>query len=129
MDIGGEPIPYAPVTELLRDIRRQRGEISGLDGLTALIHSPVRDRVELFERLLRALDIIRSEVSRVVLVVEDLHWADDATLELIAFLARNLGPGFVLILTCRPDESAPRVRSVLAAGARGRGRRITLEPP
>jgi AAA ATPase domain len=43
-----------------------------------------------------------------VLVVEDVHWADEATLDLLRFLARRLGAAPVLLLvTYRDDELAP----------------------
>jgi predicted ATPase len=40
-----------------------------------------------------------------MLVLEDLHWADGATLELVAFLVRALrGVGVLLVGTYRSDE-------------------------
>jgi DNA-binding CsgD family transcriptional regulator/tetratricopeptide (TPR) repeat protein len=39
-----------------------------------------------------------------VLVVEDLHWADRSTLDLLAFLVRNLQAGLLVVLTYRTDE-------------------------
>jgi len=40
-----------------------------------------------------------------VLVVEDVQWADDATLDVLAYAARRIEPlGAVLVLTCRDDE-------------------------
>ena len=59
-----------------------------------------------------------------VLVIEDLHWADDATLDLVALLGRRLvrSPG-CLILTSR-SEALPEVRRVLAALPRECVRRI-----
>ena len=58
------------------------------------------------------------------LIVEDLHWADDATLDLVALLGRRLlrSPG-CLILTSRND-AGPEVRRVLAALPRECVRRI-----
>jgi DNA-binding CsgD family transcriptional regulator/tetratricopeptide (TPR) repeat protein len=41
----------------------------------------------------------------VVLVVEDVHWADDATLDVLGYAARRIEPvGAVLFLTYRDDE-------------------------
>src|SRR5690606_21184458 len=40
-----------------------------------------------------------------VLVIEDLHWADDSTLVMLSFLLRTLQEGRVLLLiTCRTDD-------------------------
>lgn len=47
-----------------------------------------------------------------VLVVEDLHWADDATLDVLGFLVRRLaGLPAVLVLTYR-DDSVPAAHPV-----------------
>ena len=43
-----------------------------------------------------------------VLVLEDLHWADEATLDAVTFLARRVGAlNAMLILTLRSGEVAP----------------------
>src|SRR4051812_48749089 len=43
--------------------------------------------------------------SPTVLAVEDIHWADDATLDVLAYAARRIEPlGAVLLLTFRDDE-------------------------
>jgi len=42
-------------------------------------------------------------------VIEDVHWADEGTLDLLRFLARRLGPTrTLLIATFRDDEVGPR---------------------
>lgn len=41
-----------------------------------------------------------------VLVIEDLHWADEATLDGVRYLGRRIaGAGFALVLTLRPEEA------------------------
>ena len=54
--------------------------------------------------------------SPTVLVIEDLHWADRSTLDLLTFLVRNLRAAFLLVLTYRTDELHRRhpVRPFLA---------------
>ena len=55
-----------------------------------------------------------------VLVIEDLHWADEATLDLLRFLARRLGPAAVLVVvTYRDDELGPQHPVQLLAGGVG----------
>jgi DNA-binding CsgD family transcriptional regulator/tetratricopeptide (TPR) repeat protein len=69
---------------------------------------PLRDAVlgsepvdDPFTALLDALAV----VTPTVLVVEDVHWADDATLDVLAYAARRIEPlGAVLVLTFRDDE-------------------------
>ena len=90
--------------------------------------------------LLAALDGSREDVlaaaldelaARSVLVVEDLHWADDGTLDLVALLGRRLvrSPG-ALVLTCRSEALAdrPEVRRVIATLPRECMRRIEPRP-
>ena len=51
-----------------------------------------------------------------VLVVEDVHWADDATLDLITVLGRRIGslPALV-VLTFRSGEAAHPLRAAVGA--------------
>lgn len=52
-----------------------------------------------------------------ILAIEDLHWADDATLDLVRFLGRRIGTSRVLLLlTARNDdrEGQKRLRRALA---------------
>ena len=58
-----------------------------------------------------------------VMVVEDLHWADDASLDVIAVVGRRIGRTTgTLVLTYRSDEIElrPEVGAVLRRAARGR---------
>ncbi|HEU4896020.1 MAG TPA: AAA family ATPase, partial [Actinomycetota bacterium] len=65
---------------------------------------PWSDQGRLFELLLGLLERVGVE-RRTVLVVEDLHWADRSTRDLLAFLVRNLRRGrLLLLLTYRSDE-------------------------
>ena len=66
-----------------------------------------------------------------VLVVEDVHWADDATLDVLGYAARRIAPlGALLVLTLRDDELEPRhpLHRLLGALAGGRVHRIALTP-
>jgi DNA-binding CsgD family transcriptional regulator/tetratricopeptide (TPR) repeat protein len=79
----------------LRDMRDQVGT-----PLAAALDSGDRGRV---------LDAIRAELDwadhPTVMVVEDVHWADEATLDVLRFLVRRIGSlPAVLVLTYRDDE-------------------------
>jgi DNA-binding CsgD family transcriptional regulator/tetratricopeptide (TPR) repeat protein len=83
------------------------------------------------EALLGALLAELDERGAATLVVEDLHWADDATLDLLALAARRLPRRHgCLVLTCRTDAlgERPAVRTVLAALPREATIRVELEP-
>src|SRR4030095_9218368 len=69
--------------------------------------SPQRQRRLLLESLRRWLlaDIPRTPL---LLVVEDLHWADPSTLELLGpWLAGHAPAGLFLLVTSRPEVELP----------------------
>ncbi len=87
-------------------------------------------RGEVFDLLLEALDR-PPQAARPVVVLEDLHWADEATLDMVAFLGRRLALcRALLLITYREDEVGPdhRLRTVLAGIPRGLIRRVGLPP-
>jgi tetratricopeptide (TPR) repeat protein len=105
----------------LHDIARQvGGELR--DRLAA------DQRGEVFDALLEALDGPHQRV-RTVVVLEDLHWADEATLDMVAFLGRRLALcRALLVLTYRDDEIGPdhQLRTVLAGLPRTSIQRFSL---
>src|SRR5262245_14451374 len=65
----------------------------------------------------------------VVLVIEDLHWADRETLEVIEYLADNLsGHAAVVVATLRDDEPGSGGELVSALWARRAVQPISLPP-
>jgi tetratricopeptide (TPR) repeat protein len=62
------------------------------------------------ERLKRELAALFEEIGRmqpVVLCLDDMHWADASTTDLLAYLARRIDSTRLLIITtCRPSELA-----------------------
>lgn len=88
-------------------------------------------RIALFEALLTLLDRL-SERAPLVLILEDMHWADRPTLAFVDFLVRSLREERVLVLlSYRTDELYRRhpLRPLLSELERAEGtRRIALEP-
>jgi len=81
-------IPYAPFVEALPSVLDSGGSDRGAE-------------------YRRVADAIRAAGPRVVLIIEDLHWADAATRDLLRYLHRALADAPVLmLLTCRTDEFA-----------------------
>ncbi|HXV96428.1 MAG TPA: AAA family ATPase [Gaiellaceae bacterium] len=61
---------------------------------------------------------LREPPSPTVLVLEDIHWADHATLDVITVLARRIGSlPVLLLLTCRDGEAPPAHPVHAAVGA------------
>ncbi|MER7891934.1 AAA family ATPase [Micromonospora sp. NPDC094482] len=116
----------------LHDVARQVGGVLA-ERLTAL-HAdgrpdPLR-RGAVFDALLDELAGPRHR-PRPVLVIEDAHWADEATLDLTAFLGRRLARCHaLLVLTFRDDEVGPGhpLHAVLAGLPRPLVRRLPLPP-
>ena len=125
VELGGPGLPFAPLTEALRTlaIGRSPDELNELLG-TARAElarflpdlgrptEPVernhvgRDsgQARLFEALL-GLFMRLARGCGLLFVVEDAHWADPSTLDLLAYLARNShDAGIVVLATFRTDE-------------------------
>ncbi|HTE47086.1 MAG TPA: AAA family ATPase [Gemmatimonadaceae bacterium] len=89
------PRPLGP----LHDIARQVGGTL-LDAATSSIAREI-----LFGTM---LDHLRRESAPIVMVVEDVHWADEATLDLLTFLSRRIRrTSALLVITYRDDEVGP----------------------
>jgi DNA-binding CsgD family transcriptional regulator len=102
----------------LRDIARASGEAFDLTA----------DHINAFESLLRLLS---RGAAPALLIIEDVHWADTATLDLIRYLGRRIARVRALILiTYRDEELDARstVRNVLGESPAGSVERLMLEP-
>jgi DNA-binding CsgD family transcriptional regulator/tetratricopeptide (TPR) repeat protein len=102
IDLVGVELPFQPFLEALRPF----GEPPQVDEARA------GSQLHVFENTL-ALLTDRAAAAPVLLVLEDLHWADTSTLDLTVFLAHNLdGRPVLLLATYRADEpsSAERMR-------------------
>lgn len=118
LQLGVDGLSYAPFTAVLRQLLRERGRAAfeaaapGGTGefarlLPELGEVPVlrpENRGILFEQVLRLFTQAAGE-GGVTVVLEDLHWADGATRDLLVFLVRNLDlPGVQLVATYRSDD-------------------------
>ena len=67
--------------------------------------APGEARARLFEQVLILLEQL-AEIGPVLLVIEDAHWADRSTRDLLAFLIRNQQAldGVLIVVTYRSDE-------------------------
>jgi DNA-binding CsgD family transcriptional regulator/tetratricopeptide (TPR) repeat protein len=122
VDVGGSELPYAPLLGVLRSLVRdtdpgQLEELIGAGGgeLGRLLPELQGDgaRIEAVDplaqaRLFEALLGLFARAGRelpVVLVIEDLHWADPSTRGFLSFLVRNMGrERLLLVATYRSDE-------------------------
>jgi DNA-binding CsgD family transcriptional regulator/tetratricopeptide (TPR) repeat protein len=147
VDLAEAELPYAPIVGALRAVVRERSDpelnklFGGARGELARLLPELGDpdpgvpgsvgQTRLFELVLGVLSRLGQE-RPVALVIEDVHWADSASLDLLAFLVRNQrSERLATVLTFRSDELSPEhpVRARLTELERGaRAQRIELEP-
>ncbi len=140
VELGAEGLPLAPLVDALRTLVRTMrpdalADVLGpaAEGLARLLPELAAgttvgpaavdlQKAQLLEHVLGALGRLGEE-RPVLLVIEDLHWADQSTLDLMAFLIRSLRDARVLLATTyRSDELHRRhpLRPLLTAWERMR---------
>jgi DNA-binding CsgD family transcriptional regulator len=122
VELGG--LPYAPFTAALRQLVRDIGAdtVTGLlpggvpGELSRLLPDlgrpdadadPEMARARLFEQVLTLLErLADAERHPVVLIIEDAHWADPSSRDLLSYLIRNqqTAAASMIIVTHRTDE-------------------------
>jgi DNA-binding CsgD family transcriptional regulator/tetratricopeptide (TPR) repeat protein len=131
--------PYAPLLDMLRtsvaaiplmenpdpivlEFARLLPELqfSSTDTLPASLSDPEQEKRRLFAALTRFFKE-RARQQPVLLVIEDLHWCDDISLEFLLFLARScVALPLLLLMTYRNDEIQPGLQRLLAQLDRAR---------
>jgi tetratricopeptide (TPR) repeat protein len=127
--------PYAPLIDLLRTFAaNQSAHNSSRDSgttsseplriqpeLAALISNtaptpafePEQEKRRLFQSLEQ--NLIEKSGHSLLIVIEDLHWSDDISLEFLLYLARHIRAWPILLLmTYRSDETHPGLAHFLA---------------
>ncbi|MGC0416221.1 helix-turn-helix transcriptional regulator [Embleya sp. AB8] len=117
LELGAEGLPFAPFAAILRTLAGtlgdtfdpmlgdRRGDLAWISPALAdePVAGPPPERARLYESALRLLERIGADRTLIV-AFEDLHWADSATRELLAFLVRSLRRGRILLVgTLRAD--------------------------
>ena len=99
------------------DTPRPLGPVADMVGqLATAPPSLTSDDVPRHERFRAFLEVLSPSRAPVIAVVEDVHWADEATLDLLRFVGRRLtGTGGLLVVTYRDDELSAdhRLRTVI----------------
>ncbi|MFF0483222.1 ATP-binding protein [Streptomyces sp. NPDC004435] len=118
-----EPLPYGPVIDALRPARqwlpggslppetpvleRLLGDHVDAGPASSPVHGSPQERAALLREMRALLAVLGS----VVLIVEDAHWIDDATRDLLVLLAREPIDQLCLLVTYRaehtPETAAP----------------------
>jgi ATP/maltotriose-dependent transcriptional regulator MalT len=147
VDLAEAELSYAPIVGALRGLVRDRNEPelvklfgsarSELSRLLPELGEPPPvvpgsgGQARLFELLLGLFSRLGAE-RPVLLVLEDMHWADSASLDLLSFLVRNQrSERLAMVATLRSEELGPEhpLRPLVTELQRsGRARRADLEP-
>ena len=148
VELSGPGLPYAPCAAAVRRLVRERGaaEVAALlpgqsagelatllpgFGAPPVPADPETARARLFELVLVLLEALADQ-QPVVLIIEDVHWADQPTRDMLSFLARNLRDAAVLVVVTFRSDSVHRddpLRRLLAGLERAGGvTRLELAP-
>lgn len=132
-------LPYAPLLDLLHTYlaKRSRNQIAAeFDSVAPQLAPLVPELADLVStgagkssadpddekhQLFRALEQFLTHISPTLIIIEDLHWCDDSSLDFLQYLVRGLArrPVF-LLLTYRSEETNPHLDHLLATFDRAR---------
>jgi DNA-binding CsgD family transcriptional regulator len=125
------PSPMGPVADILADLEAEGRAPAASAGLAAATGDGAADKRRLFERVaatLRAAGLREP----FVMIIDDAHWSDTVTLELLHFLIGTLDDVRVLIVVAyRTDELTEKhgLSTLIGRAARARSvQRIELQP-
>lgn len=145
LDLGGSPLPYLPFAEIAARLQANRPEVvdrlaqrwPAVRRLLAGTADPgapgdTLDRGSFFESVFAVLNELAHEAPLLV-VLEDLHWADRSTCDLLSYLftRRFTAAPVSLVASYRSDDLHRRhpLRAIAAGWSRLPGvRRLELGP-
>ncbi len=116
--------PLSPVVGALRPVLPELEDV--LPAQPASTGDPRAERHQIF----RALRELLAALGPAVCVLEDLHWADESTLELLAFLVADPPEELALVVTFRNDDlPSASAFPALATGFGTAMRQATIRVP
>lgn len=149
LDFGETALPFLPFTELFGRLAEERPEAVEVvvanhpdvqrllpahrrsAGATAPVADERVDRVALFEAVTAAFGEL-AQANPLLLVVEDAHWADESTRDLVGFLLSRLADQpLAVVVSYRSDDlhrRHPLRRIVAEWGRLPQVRRLDLTP-
>jgi DNA-binding CsgD family transcriptional regulator len=130
-----ESFPLSPVIEAVRGVgdavaRARLSPVAGaLRGLLPELADvlppapePVEDRAAQRHRVFRGLVELIGALGPAVLVLDDLHWADEQTIDFIGYLVAAAAPGLSLVVMYRGEEVSAAAAAITARLPEGMAR-------
>jgi hypothetical protein len=151
-EYSGPSEPYYPLLDAIAGLARSAGDdtvisvlqrhapswlphLSGFadhDWQTVPGAARVGSAARMLREIVSALEAL-AETTTLVIWLEDIHWADPATIDVLASLGQRRDPARLLVLaTTRPPESVPSASALRRAHglliAHGRATEIRMQP-
>ena len=127
LDLGDSSAAYLPIIDIARTLQT----LPATAGLQTIMPAEGLRPLEFFDSVAAMLDQLAT-LAPALVVLEDVHWADRATRELLTYLfTRDVAPGVHLVATYRTDDLHRRhpLRPTLAEWSRlPTVRRVLLNP-
>ncbi len=120
-------LAYAPIVEAVRPHVARLGDHTGLEHLGRMLADPrlpaprpggdpALERTRMFE----AVAALATRLAPAVLFIDDLHWADQGTVELVHYIGRN-AQGVLVLGAYRPSEAGSALADLAVAVRRDNG--------
>ncbi len=116
LGVGEDGLPYLPFKEIVQQLLTEHGDVvtarAPLDALvhresastTAVVQGTDLRQLQLFDAVLASLSELSAEAT-VVVELEDLHWSDASTRDLLSFLLSRLNTQPILVVgSYRSDD-------------------------
>ncbi|MEV0383407.1 AAA family ATPase [Nonomuraea sp. NPDC050643] len=137
-----EPLPLSPLLDAFRlagaELAGRKASNPVIGALAPLLPeiaehlppplSPLPDQRAERHRVFRAAVALLDHLSPLVLVLEDVHWADGGTHDFLAFLAAHQPRELSVILTVRTEAGLLPIREAFARAPSGPARTVGLTP-
>ena len=121
-----ETLSERQLTRLSESERRLLGSVFA--GILTDVPAEAADRYRLFRAVRNLLELL-AESGGLMLVLDDVHWADESSVELLDHLLRHAPRGRIVVAVAyRPGQASPQLSAALALAQPTRRVRLDVVP-